>query len=247
MARKTRQNIRRIDTRPRNRPDVQAGVTGAHLGMRGELIGGRTAGGQAFGTKQQSNQMGGKIGLTPGQGGLDGFYAQNPHVKPGEFDPTGKKSLTRKKTLQEEAITPFTDPNRPGGKGGGDPLNGGKGQVNVAKGAPEGPSRQGARVREAQARNQPQIPGVIPPPKTKAQTNVEETAVVTEQMANLQAKSAELDAAMQEQKNRQSAPSPRERRRLFSVGGSHLSLTDKQLKSGNARRTRSAARRLMQF
>jgi len=50
---------RRIDTRPRNRPDVAAGVTGAHIGMKGNLIGGYTAGGTPFGTKLRENQIGG--------------------------------------------------------------------------------------------------------------------------------------------------------------------------------------------
>lgn len=107
--RKTREHIRRIDTRPQNRADVQAGVTGAHLGMGGELLGGYTPTGQALGTKDPSQQMGGgrvEARRTPGTtmmtdpnragghgggdpngrlGGLDRWYAMNPDATPGKF------------------------------------------------------------------------------------------------------------------------------------------------------------------
>lgn len=41
----------RIDTRRQNDPATQAGMRGVHRGMRGEVIGGYTAEGQALGTK----------------------------------------------------------------------------------------------------------------------------------------------------------------------------------------------------
>lgn len=44
-------NRTRIDARPQNSPATQAGMRGVHRGMRGEVIGGYTAEGEALGTK----------------------------------------------------------------------------------------------------------------------------------------------------------------------------------------------------
>jgi hypothetical protein len=54
---------KRIDARVQNDPATQAGVRGAHRDMRGNVIGGYTRDGQAFGTKLQQNQIGGGSGL----------------------------------------------------------------------------------------------------------------------------------------------------------------------------------------
>ncbi len=68
MPRKTRQTIRRIDTRPQNRPDVAAGVRNAKLDTAGQLIGGITPAGVQLGSSggaRPASRPGGVQGSKP--------------------------------------------------------------------------------------------------------------------------------------------------------------------------------------
>lgn len=129
---KDRPYIRRINTAPQNRADVGAGVTNAHIGMGGELLGGVTATNELLGTKDPSNQLGRRrIGLTPnGQttsstdpnrpggggggdplqegmrlGGLDRLYAMNPTLKPGEMfnESDSRRSARKRENMRDQA------------------------------------------------------------------------------------------------------------------------------------------------
>jgi hypothetical protein len=71
-------NNTRIDARPKNDEATQAGMRGVHRDMKGNVIGGYTAEGQAIGTKSRFRQMGGGRSLLadgPQTPGLDRLAA----------------------------------------------------------------------------------------------------------------------------------------------------------------------------
>ena len=246
---------RRLDTRPQNRADVKAGVTKAHLNMRGEAIGGTLATGEKAGTKDPEHasraklHIGGDVGIKSKDMSLEGFYQRNPHVKRGEFDPdqaSGHVDVKRRLKAKRDAAPPplpphpvgtnpeqkpppppkaaapaaapaekvpapqqpppepdpvpgkNVDPNAPGGGGGGDPVQGAQPGLNPLT-AGEGPSRQGARAREAQATG----------PQARILKNEQGVITAGDQLAAVQLKEAELNRAMVEQKARQSRMSRR--------------------------------------
>ena len=62
---------RRYDLRPQNRADVKKGITGAHLDMQGNPIGGTYATGEKFGTKAEKGPE-----ITPKDMSLEGFTSE---------------------------------------------------------------------------------------------------------------------------------------------------------------------------
>ena len=96
-----------------------------------------------------------------------------------------------------------TDPNRAGGGGGGDPVAGAQPGLNNLT-AGEGPSRQGARVREGQAASAP-----TPAPASRIEKSQQEIDVARAALEAVQIKDQELNRMMEEQKRRQSGMSRR--------------------------------------
>ena len=96
-----------------------------------------------------------------------------------------------------------TDPNRAGGGGGGDPVAGAQPGLNNLT-AGEGPSRQGARVREGQAASAP-----TPAPASRIEKSQQDIDVARAALEAVQIKDQELNRMMEEQKRRQSGMSRR--------------------------------------
>ena len=92
---------------------------------------------------------------------------------------------------------------RAGGGGGGDPVAGALAGLNNLT-AGEGPSRQGARVREGQAASAP-----TPAPASRIEKSQQDIDVARAALEAVQIKDQELNRMMEEQKRRQSGMSRR--------------------------------------